>query len=82
MGWGTRREGGWASEKLYVFRKGGVSGAYLAYFRSHSSLVQDGFFLFSDLARQPMGTNEGRVGKVNYTLPSVCQVKDYSHTRL
>lgn len=47
---GTWREGGWAYETDLHLQEGesgggGGSVAYLAYFRSHSSLVQDVFFL-------------------------------------
>lgn len=55
------------SEQTYVFRKGGGSGAYLAYFRSHSSLVQDAF-LFLEI--WPCSQTDGDQGrrKVNITL--------------
>lgn len=68
VGGGTRREVGWASKQTYVFRKGGGSGAYLAYFRSHSSLVQDAyFFLVIWLNSQP-DDDQGRRRSVNITL--------------
>lgn len=50
VGWGTGREGGWARKQTYIFRKGGGSGAYLAYFRTipvwfkmHSSSWRSGW---------------------------------------
>lgn len=68
MGRGTRREGGWSSKQTYVFRKGGGSGAYLAYFRSHSSLVQDAFFFLEIWLGSQIDDDQGRRRKVNITL--------------
>ncbi|KAK5926086.1 hypothetical protein CgunFtcFv8_021685 [Champsocephalus gunnari] len=65
---GAKRERGWASKQAYVFRKGGGSGAYLAYFRSHSSLVQDAFFFLEIGLSSQTDNDQGRERKVNKTL--------------
>lgn len=62
------KEGGLVASRPTSSGKEGGSGAYLTYFRSHSSLVRDAFFFLEIWPSGQMDSDQGRRRKVNIML--------------